>query len=211
MRSLVVALAGALALAAHTPAARADVGGFAEVLGGISIPLGDDNWTKIADTSPNLSLRIGGETRERDRYGGLGLMLQGDWTPVNLNNSEVGTGGLNASAAGERGRILANLVFHHRVAPRLIASGRFGIGVDIAHYSYTVTAGDSTTTTARTDGGLALEFGAGIWYSLGGLQIGGELAVPIANHSTAADSSGIGFQYASYDFDVQIGVRFVTF
>src|ERR1700742_2012488 len=55
-------------------AARAD--SFLEVAGGLSIPVGDNAWTNLADTSPKLGARVGAVNDN-----GLGGMIQADWTP----------------------------------------------------------------------------------------------------------------------------------
>ena len=81
---------------------------------------------------------------------------------------------------------------HHPVTPKLVLSARVGAGVDLAHASATVTILGNTTTTSDTNAGFAFELGGGIWYDLGGVQLGGELALPIAAHSkhgTGADGN----------------------
>jgi len=181
---------------------RAD--SFAEVLGGISIPVGDTNWTNNAETSPKIGARVGGVGDS-----GLGGMLQFDWTPVNLDASGGSFGIGSADIAGHRFRFLGDLVVHHPVTPKLVLSARVGAGVDLAHASATVTILGNTTTTSDTNAGFAFELGGGIWYDLGGVQLGGELALPIAAHSkhgTGADGN-YTFDYTSYDIDLLFGVR----
>jgi hypothetical protein len=195
MRVLVVIVALAL-----PTSALAD--GNLELVGGISIPAGDSNWTNIADTSPKLGARIGAM---RDDIGG---MLQLDWTPVNLKNMGGSFGVGDASAAAYAFRVLADFAFQHHVRPNLVISARAGLGIDVAHGSGQVTILGVTSSTSSSDVGLAVEFGGGLWYDFGGTQVGGELAVPIGNHSSKGTTSDpISFQYASYDVDILLGVR----
>jgi hypothetical protein len=172
-----------------------------ELVGGISIPAGDSNWTKIADTSPKLGARFG------EMSGDIGGMLQADWTPVNLKNMGGSFGVGDASAAFHAFRLLADFAFQHHLRPNLVISARAGIGIDIAHGSGQITILGVTNSVSDSDVGIAVEFGGGLWYDFGGTQIGAELAVPISNHSSSADQNNLAFQYASYDVDILLGVR----
>src|SRR5947209_5483566 len=80
---------------------------FLEVAGGLSIPVGDDNWTKTAEASPKLGVRVGavGDT-------GLGAMLQVDWTPVSLDQNGGSFGIGSADVAMHTFRFLAALAIH---------------------------------------------------------------------------------------------------
>jgi hypothetical protein len=195
MRALV-----ATCLLVGTGSARAD--GNLELAGGISIPAGDSNWTRISGTSPKLGIRAG------SMWGDFGAMLQADWTPVNLNNAGGSVGNVVSATGAEHAfRILIDAAVQHHLTEHVVLSGRAGIGIDVAHASGTVTVLGTSGTRSDTDVGLAVELGAGVWYDFGGTQIGGELALPIGNHSAASDNGSIPFQYASYDLDLLVGVR----
>ena len=63
-------------------------------------------------------------------------MVQFDWTPVNLDSSGGSFGGLGSTdIAAHRFRFLADLVIHRHVDAQVGASGRVGVGLDIAHAS----------------------------------------------------------------------------
>jgi len=206
MRLLSVTLPAAAVLLTGG-AAYAD--SFLEVAGGMSIPVGDDNWTNLADTSAKLGARFGAANEH-----GLGAMLQADWTPVNLNYTGGAIPGASIDFAGHEFRFLADFTIHHPILPKLIFGGRAGVGLDIAHASTTIVIGTSTTSSSDTDLGLALEFGAGLWYPIGNVEIGGELALPIATHSkhgTVPQTDGhYTFDYTSYDIDLLFGVRVLS-
>ncbi|HEY6033000.1 MAG TPA: hypothetical protein VIV58_02040 [Kofleriaceae bacterium] len=206
MRLLSVTLSAAAVLLTGG-AAYAD--SFLEVAGGLSIPVGDSNWTNLADTSAKLGARFGAMNDQ-----GLGAMLQADWTPVNLNYPGGGTAGASIDYAGHEFRFLADFTIHHPILPKLLFGGRAGIGLDIAHASLTTTLGNSTSSISDTDLGLALEFGAGLWYPIGDVQIGGEIALPISTHSkhgTLLPTDGhFTFDYTSYDIDLLFGVRVLS-
>ena len=185
-----------LLLLAATPAAADS---FVGATGGLMIPLGDshsqtkDGWTDLVSSSPKLGLRVGAMGDS-----GLGGMITADWTPLSTNE-QFG----NASA--HRFRILAQFVIDKAIQSHLVFSARGGVGVDIAHASYTLGAID----LSDTDTGLGFEFGGGLWFKLGSAEVGGELALPIGIHShkAAVGSSGITLDYTSYDVDLLFGVR----
>ena len=196
MRAFLVTILLAVPTVAHAD-------GNLELAGGISIPAGDKNWTNIANTSPKLGLRIG------EMVGDFGGMLQVDWTPVSLNNSGGSFGVGSTDVSAHVFRVLADFAVQHHILEHLVVSGRAGIGIDIAHASASFTLLGNTTSRSDTDVGLAVEFGGGVFYDFGGgTQIGGEIAVPIGNHSSASQNGSIPFQYALEDVDLLAVLRF---
>ena len=145
------------------------------------IPLGDsksDNsgWSDQVGSSPKLGVRAGaiGEA-------GLGGMVSADWTPVNYNyRSNFG------DVSAHRFRILAHVMFEKHVAPKLTIDGRAGAGIDIAHASASATLLGTTFNASDTDVGSAFEFGGGVWFDVGSVQLGGELALPFGGHTHKA-------------------------
>ena len=177
-------------------------GGFAEFGGGLMVPAGDDDWTNYTDPSPKFFLRggfVGGK---------IGGMLAFDWTPMSVDNIPV-IGSLDVNA--HRFRILGDIVAHIPVAPKLTASARFGLGLDIQHISLTYRLGGFESTTDDTDTGLALEPAGGIWYQVGDAwHVGGELAVPMSFHSYD-DGNDIRLNdFTSIDVDILIGLRYMS-
>ncbi len=172
---------------------------FVGATGGLMIPLGDshnnpaDGWKDLVDSSPKLGLRVGAMGDS-----GLGGMISADWTPISTT-AQFG------DASAHRFRILAHFVIDKPIASHLLFSGRGGVGVDIAHASYTLGA----INLSDTDTGLGFEFGGGIWFQLGSAEVGGELALPIGLHShkAAIGSNDITLDYTSYDLDLLFGVR----
>ncbi|HEY3802008.1 MAG TPA: hypothetical protein VGL61_05345 [Kofleriaceae bacterium] len=194
MRAFVVA-----ALLVVSASAYAD--GNLELAGGISIPVGDNNWTNIAGTSPKFGVRLG------DFVGDFGGMLQADWTPVNLNNAGGSLGFASDNAAAHVFRILADFAYQHHVLEHLVISARAGIGVDVAHAAVSGMIFGATGSRSDTDANLAVEFGGGVFYDFGGTQVGGEIAVPIGNHNSASQNGSIAFQYTLEDIDLLAVVR----
>jgi hypothetical protein len=196
----------AVVLVVALPAAsRADH--FADVLGGLSAPSSDSQWTALADTSPKLAARAGTVGTN-----GLGGMLQVDWTPINLKNSGGSFGIGSADISAHRFRVIADAVLHKAVTSRLVLSARAGAGLDIAHASAHVSVLGVAADSSDTDVGVALELGGGLWFDLGSTQIGGELALPIGHHSKHGDNTNgnYTFDYTSYDLDILVGVRFLS-
>lgn len=204
MRLLSVTLPVALVLVT-AGAARAD--SFLEVAGGLSIPVGDNAWTNLADTSPKLGARVGAVNDK-----GLGGMIQADWTPVNLNNNGGAFGIGSADIAAHEFRFLADFTVHHPILPKLLLGARAGAGIDIAHASATVTILGNTGSSSDTNVGFAFEVGGGLWYQLGDVELGGELALPMSWHSKKGNNTdgNYTFDYTSYDIDLLFGVRVLS-
>jgi hypothetical protein len=192
-------------LTAGAATARAD--SFLEVAGGLSIPVGDNAWTNLAGTSPKVGARVGGVTDK-----GLGGMIQADWTPVSLNNNGGSFGVGSVDVAGQNFRFLADFTVHHPILPKLLLGARIGAGIDIAHASATVTVLGNTTSSSDTNVGFAFEVGGGLWYQLGDIELGGELALPISTHSKNGNNTdgNYTFNYTSYDIDLLFGVRVLS-
>jgi hypothetical protein len=198
-------LNAALTLVVMTTAGNAHADTFGELLAGISLPFDDSNWTNTANSSPDFSFRGGVITPE-----GIGGMLQLDWTPVNLDNSGGSVGGVaDSNIAAHRFRLLANFVYQHHILPKLVGSARVGVGLDIAHASATVTVLGNTSNTSDTDTAFAFELGGGLWYDLGDVQVGGEIAMPVSAHGKHGDGTNgnYSFDYTSYDINLLLGVR----
>jgi hypothetical protein len=180
-------------------AAPASADSFVGAAGGVMIPLGDSNdsntgWSDQVSSSPKVGVQVGG-------VGGAGLggMVSADWTPASYNfNSQL------ADVSAHRFRILAHVLFEKLVAPKLTVAFRAGAGIDIAHASADTVIGDFSDT----DVGWAVEFGGGVWWSVGSLDVGGQLALPFGGHSHDANKAGeITFDYTSYDLDLLFAVR----
>lgn len=193
------ALASSLALLLLATPAHAD--SFVDIAGGLSIPMGDDDWTEVAESSPKLALRIGSLPQN------IGGMLQADWTPTNTDTTSGQFPGGSADISAHRFRVLLGAVFRHDISNSLAFSGRAGAGIDVAYASSSVEFLGNRTETSDSDVGLALEVGGGLWFKSGSMWIGGEVAIPIAMHDHDGD---IDFQYTSYDLDVLVGVRFFS-
>lgn len=186
-----------LLLVLATTPAYAD--SFVGATGGVMIPLGDSNssktgWTDEVSSSPKIGVRVGsiGESN-------LGGMLTADWTPISANASNQ-----LVDISAQRFRILAHVVFEKRVAPMLTLAFRGGGGIDIAHASASSALGDASDT----DVGWAFELGGGVWWSIGEIDIGGEVALPFGGHSHKASKlTDVTIDYTSYDLDLLFGVR----
>jgi hypothetical protein len=192
MRALVVAL-----LVAAPLSARAD--NIVELAGGFMTPISDDQWSDYSESGPKLAARAG---VVGPKVGGL---LSLDWSPINTD--ETGFGNVDVSA--HRFRIQAMGVFHHN-AGKLIASFRGGLGIDIASVSVNGDFFGIQIDESDTDVGLALEVAGGIWFPVGSVEVGGELALPMSFHSERTQQEdGIAIaEYTSVDLDLLFAVRF---
>jgi hypothetical protein len=183
----VFAVVGLVAGPAHADA-------FGEVEAGVANPIGNGDWTNLAATSFKLDGRLGFTIPQ-----GIGAALQLDWTPLNLNGKPPQ--GVDVSAY--RLRLLPTFVYHHSIAPKLGLSARVGVGIDYIHESGSLMVLGTTTTSTSSDTAFAFELGGGLWYDVGAVELGGELALPISSHSNKDNAN-----YSSFDIDILIGVRF---
>ena len=195
---------GLTVLVALCTPARADY--FVELVGGLAIPAGTNDWTTIVTPSPKLGARGG------TMFGDLGGLLAVDWTPEELGSEEaaLGIGAVHRSL--DRFRVIASAMFRHRVASAITLSGRAGAGIDIAHGRVSDLLDFGTTPISNTDVGYAFEFGVGMWFDVGfgDSQIGLELAVPLGHHARQPyyRTTELTFNYTSVDIDLLVGLRF---
>lgn len=200
----VLTLLATLPLLALAAPAHAD--SWFGIQGGVAVPLGDKDWTDQVESSPKLAVNAGsiGKT--------VGGMVSFDWTPENTDTTSSTFPGGSSDVSAHRFRGLVGLAFQNPINSKIYFTGRMGIGLDIAHASYTLSFLGASAEWTGTDVGPAFEVGAGIWAKVGSMLIGGEAAIPVAHHDDPGDpnSRDIGFQYTSYDFDILFGVRFLT-
>ncbi|HEX5059686.1 MAG TPA: hypothetical protein VFV99_10020 [Kofleriaceae bacterium] len=184
----------ALALLCAPVVAHAD--SYVELAGGISIPAGDDDYTNNVETSPVLALRAGAFPKE------LGLFFGAEWAPMNTDyeNNQF------ADVSAHRFRLMAGGIIHHNISNLLAFSARGGIGADIAYVNIDSVVGDQSDT----DVGLGFEFAGGLWAKVGGLEVGGELAIPISTHDDDNPGDFIPLDYTAYDVQLLFAVRFVS-
>lgn len=186
-------------LAVATPA-RAD--SFVDLFGGISIPVSDDDWTDTVESSPVLGLRVGAVPNQ------IGGYLSADWMPTNTDAEGWSLPGTSADVSAHRFRLMVGPLFKHSVSNTLAVTARAGIGADIAHVNVSGNVGPVTFDESETDVGLGFEFAGGVWFKLGNLAVGGEVALPIGIHDD--DNDQVDFVYTSVDLQLLFGVRFVS-
>lgn len=201
--SLVLALP--LCVLAAPRHARAD--SFFEASGGITIPMGDEDWTDRVESSPKVGIKAGALP------GNIGGAVSADWSPVTTDADGFSNGFGNVDVSAHRFRILANVLFQLPVKQKIHFEGRAGIGVDIAHANVEGSVLGVSFDTSDTDAGLGFELGAGMWFDVGSVQFGVQAAVPFSLHSHEDDPNDpddIEFDYTSYDFDLLFGVRLLS-
>ena len=177
--------------------ARAEA--YAELGGGLVLPLSDDDWQDAIDPSLGLAARIGGG-------GNVGGMFSFEWDPLSSNIDYV---------SFTRFRFLGHVVVHHRLSPKTEIVGRFGAGIDLIHSSVDATILGFRVEGSDSDVGLALEAAGGAWFSVGSgsTQVGVELALPISYHNDDGnpnnpnDPDDRKVDYTSVDIQILGGVR----
>lgn len=202
MRTLVCLAACLAAIAVAPSRARADT--FLDLQGGISIPVGDSDWTDLADSSPKLGLRIGAIPHE------IGAFVAADWTPVNTDQQGWSGPLTSADISAHRFRVMGGVMFHHPLSNTIAVTGHGAIGADIAHANISVDVLGTHTETSDTNTGLGFAFGGGVWFRAGSLEVGGELQLPVAFHHDDNKNDSIPYDYTSVDLELVGGVRFLS-
>jgi len=187
-----------LATLALPATARAD--SFGELVAGVAIPLGDEDYENVVDESFRLGLR-GGSLPER----GIGYEVALDWTAV---NDDIGGSipGASFDVAWNRFRVLGGVRMGKVVGGKtpVLAFVRAGAGVDLVHVSVTTDVLGVESEDSETDAGLALEVGGGALISLGEVSAGVQVAVPMGFHfeDDDGDAATVDHDYTSYDLDL---------
>ena len=191
-------LASALALGLALAPGMAHANSFIDLVGGLTTPVSDDQWQDYVESSPKLGVRLGSVS---ERAGGM-LML--DWTPLATDDTGFGDA---IEASAHRFRVQVAGIAQHR-AGSLTASFRFGGGIDIARATVRTNIIGFESEATDTHIGLALEPGFGLWFDVGSVQVGGELALPISFHDDGEGSDVDLEEYTSVDLDLLFAVRF---
>jgi hypothetical protein len=168
--------------------------------GGLALPLSDEQYTDTVDTSPVLGVRAGSYPKD---FGGY---LSFEWMPADVKSD--GAFGLDVSA--HRFRVIVGPEMRHAVSNTLMVTARAGIGLDIAHDSVSGTIFGATVEDSETDLGLGFEFAGGLWFGVGGIQIGGEVSLPVGIHDDDPDENDYNYDYTAVDLQLLAGVRFIS-
>jgi hypothetical protein len=189
----------ALALLCVLPVtARAD--SYVGLVGGVAIPMSDDTYTDAVDNSPVIGVRVGANPKSIGGY----LSFETMFADVKSD----GTFGLDVSA--QRFRLIVGPELNHPVSNLLAVTGRAGIGLDIGRNHVEGNVGPIAVDESETDLGFGLEFAGGLWARVGGLQVGGELSLPIGIHDDDSNENNFDYDYTAIDLQILFGVRFVS-
>jgi hypothetical protein len=193
-----------LSLAVLVVPARASAESFVEVAGGLMMPAGDDDWADYVEPGPKFAVRVGGTGSNGGRSG---AMVSADWSPI--QNDDTGFGNA-VEVSSDRFRVLLGAFTNVLVGPKLSANIRVGAGVDISHVNIKTNLGPLSSEGSDTDPGFALEAGAGLWFDVGSVQVGGEIALPLGFHADGSDNDIDLNDYMSYDIDLLFAVRMIS-
>ena len=197
MRSMVV-----LALLAGRAQAGEDGeprGGFFEAAGGMMLPLGDDDYENVIDPSFKLGFHGG------SWLGKIGIEGAVDWSTMSedLDGMVLGQ---SFDTDVNRFRVQLGVRAGTRVgkSKQALVFARFLAGIDISHVSVTTVVLGTESSSSDSDTGLALEAGMGVLVDVGGVAVGGQVAVPFAFHDQTDNNPNDGYDpdYAGYDLDL---------
>jgi hypothetical protein len=193
-------------LAVIAAPAPAQGGGFAEIVGGMATPIGDDDYDDFVETSFKVGVRAGGYTGKPIAGNArLGIELGFDWTPAANELDDAA----NVDASFHRLRFLGGARANINLAKNAALFFRVGAGVDYVIGEMATTILGIDVEVDENDIGLALECGVGFAIEAGGVLVGGQLAFPMAFHDND-DDADIKYEYTGYDLDLlfSVGKRF---
>jgi hypothetical protein len=168
---------------------RASAEPFVDLGVGMLLPIAEDDWADLVDSSPILSLRLGALTSPT-----IGFMGSLDWTPYreDFNNASI-----------SRTRLMGHAVFASHAGTTMLA-GRIGLGLDIHRFSIEFLG----TEAHESDTGLALEGGFGAWFPISRkVLIGVEGAIPIGLHDD--DEDLYDENVTTVEVILSVGLRFL--
>lgn len=176
------------ALVAWPLVATAD--SYVELLGGLALPIADDDYEDIADESLKLGVRFGA--------GAIDGSI--DFTPV---NTDVGVLGGDLDIQRFRFQVGGRLT--RPIGARSQLFGRVSGGLDFVRYSASGQVLGVRFEQSETDLGLAVELAGGLLVNVGKVQIGGQLGIPMAFHvddGGTDDDPDDEFDYTGVDLDL---------
>ncbi len=186
-----------LALLSAADATPAGAEAFVIVGGGLMVPLGDEDWTDIVESSPTFLARAGGGRKISARSR---MMFEASFELTPLTTAYEDNDLFRFEA--NRFRVLLGGRLEQLVARGVLLAVRGGVGIDHLRGEVSVPALPGNPSEEETDTGLALELGIGPWFSAGSVLIGFELALPFALH----DEDNLDFR--TTDLELLAGVRF---
>jgi hypothetical protein len=127
--------------------------------------------------------------------------------PTSTDAQDWNLPGTSGEISAHRFRLMIGPLFRHAIGNTLAVTARAGIGADIAYASVSGTVLGAEFEQSETDVGLGFEFAGGLWFGLGSLEVGGEVALPIGVHDDDNDQD-VDFIYTSVDLQMLFGVRF---
>lgn len=200
MMKIRIGLLAALGVSVVASYAQAD--GYIAVSGGASFPIGDDDWTRVVESSPTVAVR-GGGGRKISSSARLALEGSFEFSPL---STDADSAIVDISLTRYRALIGARL--EQRIARGALVALRGGVGIDHlrSEVSSSLLPGFSDTDS---DTGLALEAGVGLWFSAGPVLVGVETALPIGFHSDGSDDqSDAALDFQNIDLSLLVGIRF---
>ena len=194
VRNIVVALL----LGLSSLASADDFASFELAVGG-HLPVGDSSWKRDTSASPTAYGAVAWHFDEH--FGVAGSAAYIDQLDV---QSPAGT--YKPSIVHLRG--LAQAFYEARPIDHLTVAVRLGLGLDEMLASWDMPEGGIPSYRDEQTSALAIEPGVGAWWDAGiGVQVGGEIALPI---STSRTSMLLTPAFATYDFAVLAGIRITS-
>ena len=204
--SKILLLAAMLLTCARANAAeRMKVGFLGDLVTGVSIPIGDNDYQRFADPSFKIGLRLG-VVLELSRSFSIAPEAEFDFVAVEPDRTDFpsvsGTIGASTSIFDERGLFGARYIFPFALGAFYL---RTLIGVDHLGGTSTVNIGGLSGSSSFDSTAFALEPGAGIEFNIvRHLVIGFSTGFPIAFHHLSQNRS---FTAANIDLLATVGLR----
>jgi opacity protein-like surface antigen len=180
--------------------------GYLEVGGGGALPVADGTYRDEFGAGPSLWAAAVLNPRNPPTYAWMApfaVEMSFDWTFIGEDRGgEVET----LSVDFNRYRLLLAGRYHRTIRDGLIAFARAGAGVEILAWDQRGKIGGIQTSDSDAHLGVALELGAGVRYRMGAIDLGGQLALPMALHQHETYGQGIEVDH----FGIDLAARFTV-
>ena len=178
---------------AATLSASARGDSFVEVATGLAKPLAYDPDDLITVESEKLGVRY-----STDLTRGFAVDMAIDWTPITLRYIAIGTPESFTIVTRNRFRLQGGIRWTTRVDHDLHLFIRASAGVDEIRPH-----GPRAWRGASDDAGIALELGTGALLEIGPWLVGGQVAVPFADHGKTTEFIDYTYDhYRAFDLDL---------
>jgi hypothetical protein len=200
-----------LALVSAPLAAEARERGYLELGAGGSLPVAAGSYTDNFGLGPSVWAAAVLNPRHPPTYAWMApyaLELSFDWTFL-ANSYEQDDPTNMRSLDFDRYRILLGARYHYELREGVVAFARAAGGLEILAWEERGQLVGIDTGDEDAHLGVGLELGGGVRYQIGPIDLGGQLAVPMALHQHETYGAGVEVDHVAVDLELRVTLGIV--